>query len=144
MYYNSEIWHIPILKATLKQKLLSASSKALRVCTSYVDYGQSFTNLHKICNRATPEMILKCKLALSLHRLYNRDFNFNSIEFVHLNQNQILTSRQTNFKTIKSNSFKVGINSLSNRLSHINNQIPLSWLNMSMDTFKVHCKKLFL
>ena len=29
-------------------------------------------------------------------------------------------------------------------LSHINDHIPLSWLNMSMDTFKVHYKKLFL
>ena len=142
MYYNSEIWHIPILKATLKQKLLSASAKALRVCTNYVDYGQSFANLHKMCNRATPEKIMKYKLALSLHKLYNKDFNV--IEFVHLNQNQILTSRQTNFRTLKSNFFKVGINSLTNRLAHINDHIPLTWLNMSLDTFKVHCKKLFL
>ena len=69
---------------------------------------------------------------------------FNIIEFVHLNQNQILTSRQTMFKTLKSNAFKVGMNSLTNRLTHINDFIPLTWLNMSIDTFKVHCKKLFL
>ena len=141
MYYNSEIWHIPILKATLKQKLLSASAKALRVCTSYVDYGQSFMNLHKMCNRATPESIKKYTLALSLHKLYNKDFNI--IEFVHLNQNQILISRQTMFKTLKSNVFKVGMNSLTNRLTHINDFIPFTWLNMSIDTFKVHCQKLF-
>ena len=85
---------------------------------------------------------MKYKLALSLHKLYNKDFNV--IEFVHLNQNQILTSRQTNFRTLKSNFFKVGINFLTNRLAHINDHITLTWLNMSLDTFKVHCKKLFL
>ena len=26
----------------------------------------------------------------------------------------------------------------------INNEIPLTWLNMSIDTYKVHCKKLYL
>ena len=70
--------------------------------------------------------------------------NFNSIEFVQLNLNQILTSRQTVFKTLKNNVFKIGMNSLTNRLTHINDIVPLSWLNMSIDTYKVHCKKLFL
>ena len=105
-------------------------------------YGQSFMNLHKMCNRATPECMMKYKLALSLHKLYNKDFN--NIEFLLLNQNQILTSRQTLFKTLKTNTYKVGINSLTNRLSLINNLIPLNWLNMSMGTYKVHCKKLLL
>ena len=142
MYYNSELWHIPTLKASLKQKLLSASAKALRLCNNYIDYGQSFVNLHKMCNRATPDKILKYKLALSLHKLYNKDFN--SIEFAHLNFNQVLTRRHTVFKTLKNNFYKVGINSLSNRLNHINDDIPLAWLNMSIETFKVHCKRLYL
>ena len=30
LYYNSEIWHLPSLKFSLKQKLLSVSSKALK------------------------------------------------------------------------------------------------------------------
>ena len=82
------------------------------------------------------------KLALCLYKLYNS--NFNSFEFVQLNLNQILTSRQTVFKTLKNNVFKIGMNSLTNRLTHINDMVPLSWLNMSIDTYKVHCKKLFL
>ena len=81
-----------------------------------------------MCNRATPENIMRYKLALSLHKLYNKDFN--SIEFAQLNYNQILMSRQTVFKTSKSNVFKVGMNSLSNRLAHLNDEIPLSWLNI--------------
>ena len=115
---------------------------ALRVSIRHGDYSQSFINLQKMCNRAPPESILKHKLALCLYKLYNKDYN--SIESAHLNFNQILTSRQTVFKTSKSNIFKVGINSLSNRLAHLYDEIPLSWLNMSIDTFKIHCKKLYL
>ena len=92
-----------------------------------------------LCKRATPETMLKYKLALCLFKLYNKDFNL--IEFEILNFNQILIGRQTNFIKSKSNSLKVGINSLANRLFVINNGIPLNWLNMSIDTFKVHCKK---
>ena len=70
--------------------------------------------------------------------------DFNSFEFVGLNFNQILTSRQTDFVSLKNNTFKVGINSLSNRLYILNNIIPLQWLTLSLDTFKVKCKKLLL
>ena len=139
LYYNSEIWHLPILKSTLKQNLLSASAKALRVCNGTIDYNMSFIDLHKVCDRATPEMYMKYKLALCLYKLYN--IPFNPIEFQLLNYNQILTGRQLNFCTLRSNSFKVGMNCLSNRLHSINNLIPLSWLNLSQDSFKIKCKE---
>ena len=71
LYYNSEIWHLPSLKSTLKQKLLSASAKALKVCWKSPSYYISFDSLHKISKRATPEQLMKYKLALSLHKLYN-------------------------------------------------------------------------
>ena len=87
-------------------------------------------------------MMMNYKLALSLFKLYNKDFN--SIEFVNLNFNQILTGRQTKFITLKSNFYKVGMNSLANRLQVINNKIPLNWLNMSVDTYKIKCKEIFL
>ena len=32
LYYNSEIWHVPSLKTQIKQLILSASAKALKVC----------------------------------------------------------------------------------------------------------------
>ena len=51
---------------------------------------------------------------------------FNPIEFVLLNFNQILTGRQLNFISIKSNSVKVGINSLANRLTSIKNTPKLA------------------
>ena len=142
LYYNSEIWQLPTLKTTLKQSLLSTSAKALKVCCKNYANDLSFINLHKNCKRATPEELMIYKLALSLFKLYNHDFN--QLEFVGLNFNQILTRHQTNFITLKDNNFKVGVNALSNRFYLLNNKIPLEWLNLSLNTFKVKCKKLLL
>ena len=68
--YNSEIWQLPSLKVTLKQKLLSASAKALKVCARLADSDISFINLHAMCNRATPIQVMRYKLALCLYKLY--------------------------------------------------------------------------
>ena len=121
---------------------LSASAKALRACSTVSDYYQSFASIHSDCNRATPEMLMKYKLALCLFKLYN--LTFNSIEFMQLNFNQILTGHQTCFKIQKHNKYKVGLNALSNRLYYINNKIPLEWLNSPISTYKVKCKQMFL
>ena len=67
--------------------------------------------------------------------------NYNVVEFCLLDFNQVITSHQMNFITIKNNRTKVGINSLSNRLHSINNLIPLEWLNLSIGSFKINCKK---
>ena len=109
LYYNSEIWHLPSLKPSLKQKLLSASARALKVCNRQVDNYMSFENIHTLNKRATPIKILKYKLAICLFKLYN--MNYNVIEFCILNFNQVITSRQTNFITVRSNRTQVGINS---------------------------------
>ena len=50
-------------------------------------------------------MICLYKTALSLFKLYNNDYN--PLEFALLNFNQILTGRQINFISIKSNVRKV-------------------------------------
>ena len=86
--------------------------------------------------------MMQYKLALCLFKLYNT--NFDSFEFAALNYNQILTSRESNFMTLKDNKTKVGINSLTNRLFYINGKVPLKWLNLSIDCYKVKCKELFL
>ena len=142
LFYNSEIWHLPSLKSTLKQKLLSASAKALKVCNRQVDLSMSFEMIHALHKRATPVKFQKCKVGICLFKLYN--MNYNAIEFCSLNINQVFTSRQTKFITVKSNRKKVGLNSLSNRLHSINNLIPLEWLNLSIGSFKVNYKKLLL
>ena len=142
LYNNSEIWHIPSLKATLKQSLLSASAKALKLCKYYPDPMISFERLHIMNKRALPAEILIYKHAIQLHRLYN--FEGTTIEWSHLNFNQILTSRQNVFMTLKSNKSKVGLNAMANRLSILNGKIPLEWLRLSRNSFKIKCKAIFL
>ena len=153
MLYNSEIWHLPTIKSSLKQKILSASARALKVCSKSMTDGISFINLHKMYGRATPDQMMNYKMALSLFRIYNiyiffflriYNCNFNLIEFVALNFNQIFTSRQMNFITTNNNRTKVGLNCLANRPYYINGQIHLTWLNLSYTTYKVKCKNIFL
>ena len=93
-------------------------------------------------NEPPPVKCKKYKLAICLYKLYNIEFN--PIEFYLLNFNQILTSRQMNFTIVKSNRTRVGLNSLAKRLHILNGIIPLEWLNLSIETFKVRCKKLLL
>ena len=49
----------------------------------------------------------------------------NELEWLHLNQNQILTSRQTHFKILKSHLLRVGLDAIANRLASINGKIEL-------------------
>ena len=142
LYYNSEIWHLPSLKSNLKSKLLSSSAKALKTCIKYSTRDMSFVRIHEMCDRATPDQFLLYKHANLLYSLYNSE-NY-TLEWVNLNFNQILTSRQTKFIALCNNKRKVGLNALANRLFIINNRIPIKWLNLSFGTFKVHCKKEFL
>ena len=127
---------------SLKGKLMSASAKALKVCMYYPDPMISFENIHLLNKRATPNAMMKYNLGIQLYKLYNS--REHSLEWLHLNLNQILTSRQSCFEIFKSNSIRVGLNALANRLANINGKIELSWLNLSYETFKIKCKKLFI
>ena len=129
---------VPFVQITLKQKLLSASTHALRVCWKNLEKNVPFESLQKMSKRATPEKIMKYELAVCLHKLHN--ISFNSREFVHLNSNQIFTSRLKFFITSKSNRIQIGLNCLANRLHIINGLISLDLLNLTMGWFKVHCK----
>ena len=142
LYYNSDIWHIPSLKPALKQLLLSASAKAIKVCMYKPSPMISFIDLHKLNKRATPNQLLNYKHALLLYNIYNE--NQPSAEWLALNFNQIITSRQTSFQISKLNNYKVGLNILSNRLAVINKMIPLDWLALSKESYKVKCKKKFI
>ena len=102
----------------------------------------SFERFHNMNNRATPEKIMMYKHALAFFLLYNHT-NL-SLEWCALHFNQILTSRQTKFKSGKSNRLKVGQNALTNRFFILNDQIPIKWLEGGYETFKVKCKKLFI
>ena len=56
-------------------------------------------HLFKMAGRATPEKLMIYKLTLQLHKTYNNYVP--STEWILLNENTILTSRQTHLKTSK-------------------------------------------
>ena len=72
LYNSSEIWHLPTLKHELKQHLLPASAKALKISQVSPNPMESYVDIHLLCKRALPIQILLCKYALLLHKLYNK------------------------------------------------------------------------
>ena len=75
-------------------------------------------------------------------KLYNRKEPIQ--EWVKLNLQQTLTSGQKNFKIIRSNNYKIGNNLLCKWLQILNNNIPLIWLNLTIESLKIECKELLL
>ena len=90
-------------------------------------------------NRARPEGFMSYKVAIQLYKLYNATNP--SLDWVILNYNQILTTRQTKFLISKSNKNKVGLNILPKRLSVLNGMIPLTWLvfNVNLISERIEC-----
>ena len=100
LYYNSEIWHLQSLNANLKQKLLSSSAKAIKVCAKHCTNEYLFLRLHEMYKRETPDSYLLYKHSLCLFKLMTEN-NTHSYEWIAMNFNQILPSRQINFKSLK-------------------------------------------
>lgn len=142
LYFNSEVWHIPSLNHVLKQKLLSTSANALKMALNYPQELISFQNLHRMTDRATPEMFSNYKLALLLFKTFNDKFPLQ--EWTQLNFSIILTTRQSKFAINRNNRLCVGNNAICNRLNVLNDKIPLTWLNKNYSLYKIECKKLFL
>ena len=82
------------------------------------------------------------KHAILLHKLYNT--HQPQTDWIELNFNQIITSRQSHFRIIKSNKYIVGNNLISTRLAVLNGKVLLDDLNLSLDSFKVKYKKIML
>jgi hypothetical protein len=78
---------------------MAASAKALRVAFHFPDPVISYVNLHKVANRATPGMFLKCKMSLLLYRTFNNEIP--ETDWLSLNFDQIITIRQSIFLTRK-------------------------------------------
>jgi hypothetical protein len=102
----------------------------------------SFIDLHKIIIRASANNVSIYKIALQLCKTFN--LQLPEKEGVHLNWRQTSTSRQTMFKIIKNNNYRVGMNCQSNKFHVLNDNKPLLWLNKSLASFKIECKKLLL
>ena len=114
----------------------------VHVCHSGNIYMIFYENIHKMNNRAMPNAVKLYKSAIQLFKIYN--ITENTLDWTIVNLDQIITTRQTHFITLKSNAKKVGLNILANRLSVLNGKIPFSWLNSSLPSYIMNCKKLFM
>ena len=142
LYYNSEIWHLPTLSPHLKQKLLSSSANALKLCLTALPPNTSFETIHNLTKWATPLQITIYKHALQLYKLYNT--NIMTEDWISLNHQQVSNGRNEKFQVFNISNYKVGQNLLVNRFKSLNNKIQFSWFNDSYNTFKLKCKVLLL
>ena len=142
LYYNADIWLIPSLKPRLFQQLLSASATAIKMISSCYDEHISFNQIHAINKRATPKMFMEYKHSLLLYKIYND--NFYAKDWLSLHFQQTFNARESNVKLIDTSRLKIGKNIMINRLRVVNGKICYDWLNLSFDTYKFKCKKLFL
>ena len=73
-------------------------------------------------------------MSLLLYKTFNDKITRD--EWIHLNIDQHMTSRQTNFMINRNNNLVVGMNALSNRFyALLNGLIPLTWFNDGYQKF---------
>ena len=142
LYYNSEIWNIPTLNYEAKQKLLSVSSSALKLCNPSYHDRMSFAELHAINKRATPTQMCIYKHALLLYKLLKIEIP--SLDWIDLNFQQSFNQREQTFKFFSTNNYRVGCNSICNRMNILNGTLQLTSVEKSFESFKVHCKITYL
>ena len=65
-------------------------------------------------------------------------------EFLHLNFQLYDNERGQKLVFMKNQRYEAGKNILLNRFTELNNLIDKSWLDLSLETFKVKCKAIFL
>ena len=142
LYYNCEIWLSENLNARLKQHLLAASSNAIRILNNVSDLRTSYVQLHNLEKRALPMNFARYRLAIQLFKIYNGG-NENE-DWIDMNVQQNFNARTETFHINDYSNVKVGKNILCNRLTVLNRQIKLEWLNLSLISFKLKAKSLFM
>ena len=142
LYYNSEIWNLPTLHRETKQKLLAISASALKICTPSYHDRMSYIELHTINNRATPAQMCLYKQSLTLYKLIAT--RIPKLDWIDLNFQQSFNERDPNFRFYSTNNYRVGGNNICNRMSILNGKLPLSSVDMSLDSFKILCKQTLL
>ena len=89
-----------------------------------------------------PDEMCLYKHAVTLHKLINEIYCED--EFLHLNFQMTDNDRSTKINFIKNQNYDMGKNILLNRLNVLNNQIDKSWMQLSLASFKIKCKDMFL
>ena len=124
------------------KKLKLASANAIRSCDKTLTIFDTHTHIHSISGRALPDQMINYKHAIQMYKLFNQCQP--DSEFMHMNFqfNQNPRIKHANFFTRQN--YHIGQNILLNRLAHLNDKIERTWLDQSLNTFKIKCKQLFL
>ena len=142
LYYNCEIWLSKELNVRNKQQILAASANALKLLNNVSDLRTSYFQLHCQEKRAMPMNFAKYRLAIQLYKIYNED-NFND-DWQDMNAQQNFNARNETFQISDYSRLKFGRNIMCNKLTVLNHQVNLIWLNLSLNSFKMKVKNLFL
>ena len=142
LYYGSEVWHLPSRSQSQNKKLKFASANAIRSCNNALTIFNTHTQIHKSANRALPDQMINYKHAVTMHHLFKSCQP--ELEFINLNFQFNQNTRMQHANFLDRHKYQAGQNILLNRLSHLNNKINKNWLELSLNTFKIKCKKLFL
>jgi hypothetical protein len=142
LFYGSEVWHLPDLSFLQMKKLKNASANALKICLHTVSPFITHTEIHKITKRSPPESYCKYKHAILIYKLFNNCVP--ALEYLHLNFQLTDNERSDYLVFTRNQKFKAGNNILINRFVHLNKLIKKEWLLLSIETFKINCKSLFL
>ena len=142
LYYNCEVWLSEGLSPRHKQQLLAASANALKILSNISDLRTSFIQLHCQEKRALPMSFAKYRLAIQLYKIYNGD-DYND-DWQDMNRQQNFNARCEMFQISNCSNIKVGRNIMCNRLTVLNRQVKLEWLNLSLTAFKLKAKMAFL
>ena len=142
LYYGSEVWHFPGLARTIHKKLKYASANALKTCTPGITNLSTHTEIHRMAERALPENMCLYRHAVTMFKLFNNLIREN--EFIEMNFQLYDNERCSKITVTKNQRYDVGKNILLNRFCILNNKIDKEWLNLSLNTYKIKCKELFL
>ena len=142
LYYGAEVWHFSGLSRGIHKKLKFACANALKLCTPGVTAFSTHSEINKMAERAMPAKMSQYRHANILFKLFRNIICEN--EFVHLNFQLYENERYTTLKFIKNQNYDIGKNILLNRFCDLNDLIDKMWMNLSLETYKIKCKALFL
>ena len=95
-----------------------------------------------MAERAPPDKMCQYRHAILMFKLFRNVICEN--EFVQMNFQLYENDRHPKLKFIKNQKYGVGKNILLNRFCDLNDVIEKKWLDLSLETFKIKCKALFL
>ena len=102
----------------------------------------TFSTLHTLNNRATPEQMCNYKQALLLHKVINHETP--KVDWIDTHFQQTFDNWVSTFTLFKTNNYKVELNNICNRLAVVNGKIKYGSLKKSFEYYDQKCKHFVL